>query len=85
MRMIELKDVDVKIGDQVILNNVSISLKEKECVAVIGENGTGKSLLLKLLAGVVSPTKGQVRRDIEKYGYAPEIPQNHSISLPRNT
>ncbi|MCG3420945.1 ATP-binding cassette domain-containing protein [Oceanobacillus jordanicus] len=72
--MIELKDVDVKIGDQVILNNVSISLKEKECVAVIGENGTGKSLLLKLLAGVVSPTKGQVRRDIKEYGYAPEIP-----------
>jgi len=42
------------------LNDISFSLHRGEALGIIGPNGAGKSTLLKLLAGVTSPTKGQV-------------------------
>ena len=42
------------------LNDVSISIAKGECVAFIGPNGCGKSTLLKVVAGVISPQKGEV-------------------------
>lgn len=42
------------------LDNVDFSVEEGAAVGVIGDNGTGKSTLLKIIAGVVAPTKGKV-------------------------
>ncbi len=42
------------------LDNVSLELKRGEAVGVIGRNGNGKSTLLKIIAGVLSPTQGHV-------------------------
>ena len=42
------------------LKNVSFSIKRGEAVALIGKNGSGKSTMLKILAGVMYPTAGQV-------------------------
>jgi len=42
------------------LNDVSFSINRGETVGIIGPNGSGKSTILKLIAGVMSPTKGQV-------------------------
>lgn len=43
------------------LKNVSFTIKKKETVGIIGKNGAGKSTLLKLIAGVCSPTLGEVK------------------------
>lgn len=43
------------------LDNVTLSLKKGEVLGVIGKNGNGKSTLLKLIAGVLTPTKGTVK------------------------
>ena len=43
------------------LKDVSFSVKPGEAVALIGANGSGKSTMLKLIAGVMKPTKGDVR------------------------
>ena len=43
------------------LNNVSISIKKGESVAILGRNGTGKSTILKLITGVAFPTFGIIR------------------------
>lgn len=40
------------------LNHVSFSVREGECVGIIGSNGSGKSTLLKIITGVLSPTQG---------------------------
>ncbi len=45
------------------LNNVSLSVKKGETVGIIGTNGSGKSTILKIITGVLSPTEGEVEVD----------------------
>jgi homopolymeric O-antigen transport system ATP-binding protein len=43
------------------LKNVSFKIKRGEAVGIIGHNGSGKSTTLKLLSGILSPTKGDIK------------------------
>lgn len=44
-----------------VLNNISVDVKRGESLALIGLNGCGKTTLLKTIAGILEPTKGEVR------------------------
>lgn len=57
---VELKNVTVKFGSHVVLSNVNFSLEEEQAVVFIGPSGHGKSVLLKVMAGLIVPTAGQV-------------------------
>ena len=61
--MIEVSQIKKSFGDQVVLKSVSFSVKEGESVAIIGRSGTGKSVLIKHLVGLLSPDEGSVRVD----------------------
>lgn len=50
-------------SDQMILDNVSLSIQPGEAIALVGENGAGKSTFVKLLAGLYEPTSGQILLD----------------------
>jgi heme exporter protein A len=50
---------------RVILENVSFSLNEGTAFAITGKNGSGKSTLVKILCGVLSPTRGSVEFTVE--------------------
>ena len=45
------------------LNNLSFQVKKGETVGIIGTNGSGKSTILKIITGVLSPTTGKVKVD----------------------
>lgn len=45
---------------QQVLNNISFEIKKGEFYGIVGRNGSGKSTLLKLLAGIYTPTSGQI-------------------------
>jgi lipopolysaccharide transport system ATP-binding protein len=43
------------------LNDISLQIRQGECLALIGKNGSGKSTLLKILSRIIPPTRGQIR------------------------
>ena len=58
--VIHLKDVNIEAGGKTLLSNVTLAVRPKERVAIIGANGAGKTTLLKALTGMVLPTSGSV-------------------------
>ena len=74
---------DTKQGKFVALRDIDLSIKQGECVALIGHSGCGKSTLLNLIAGLTVPTAGALLCDgREIAGPGPEravVFQNHSL------
>jgi ATP-binding cassette, subfamily F, member 3 len=58
-RVVELIDASVALGGAEILDDVDLTVLRGERVGVVGENGAGKSVLLRLLAGELQPTNGE--------------------------
>ncbi|AIF82012.1 teichoic acids export ATP-binding protein TagH [endosymbiont of Acanthamoeba sp. UWC8] len=48
-------------SEKLILNNISLSLKEGEILGIVGNNGMGKSTLLRLISGVYKPDSGEIK------------------------
>ena len=60
-----LRNVRKAHGDKVILDNVTLSFLHGAKIGVVGPNGTGKSTLLKIMAGLEQPSNGDANRDPE--------------------
>lgn len=60
MALLEVKDITMKFGGIVALQNVSLSLEEGETVGLIGPNGSGKTTLFRVIGGGLAPTSGHV-------------------------
>jgi len=58
--LIRLVGVSVRFGRQEVLANVSLDIVPQQTLALIGESGCGKSVMLKLIVGLLQPTEGQV-------------------------
>jgi len=71
MGMIELDKVNSYYGDSHILFDVSMQVREKEVVALLGRNGAGKSTTLKTLAGVLHPRSGSIKLAGEEIHHLP--------------
>lgn len=55
---IRLQDIGVTLGDRQVLAEVSLTISRKSQLAIVGENGTGKTTLLHVAAGLLPPTSG---------------------------
>ena len=58
--MIELRNVHKRFGKQVVLDGVDFSVREGETMALLGPSGTGKSVLLKHIIGLIHPDQGTI-------------------------
>ncbi len=75
--ILKVSNVSVKVKDQVILENISFSLKKGTTLAVVGPNGAGKTVLFRALLGLM-PYTGKIEwRNGIKIGY---VPQRLSVS-----
>lgn len=60
MDAVKLLNVEKIINDETILKNVNIMIEQGEIVGFEGRNGSGKSVLFKMIAGVMIPTSGKI-------------------------
>ncbi len=61
--MIELRNVTLKYGEKLILDRVSLQVRDNTIKAVLGPSGVGKSTIIKLMLGLIRPNSGQVLVD----------------------
>ncbi|MCX8006431.1 MAG: ATP-binding cassette domain-containing protein, partial [Burkholderiaceae bacterium] len=59
--MIELQGITHRYGDRFALDGIDLRVAEGEKLVLLGANGTGKTTLLKLLAGLITPVRGSYR------------------------
>lgn len=77
--VVHLRDIHHSYGAQTVLTGIDTSIRRGERVAIIGANGIGKSTLLKILAGKLAPSMGEVEWGHETHvGY---FAQDHSDAL----
>ena len=71
--MITVNDVSIKFGGTTLFENVSFAINENDKIALMGKNGAGKSTLLKIIAGVKTPTSGNISSPLgTKIAYLPQ-------------
>ncbi len=63
MAIIEIKDLDFAYNGEAVLEDVNLSVRQEDFTAIVGPNGGGKTTLLKLILGLLTPAKGAVRVD----------------------
>ena len=59
-KLINVKNLSVSFGNNIILNNINLHLSKKESLVIIGKSGSGKSVLLKCLMGLLKPNIGSI-------------------------
>ena len=60
MNILNVEKVSKTYGEKELFNNISLGINSGDKIGLIGVNGTGKSTLLKIIAGVEEPDEGQV-------------------------
>ncbi|HEX3355579.1 MAG TPA: ABC transporter ATP-binding protein [Tepidisphaeraceae bacterium] len=60
MALIDLRHLSKRFGWLVVLNDISLSIEPGKCIVIIGASGTGKSVLLKHIVGLLKPDAGEV-------------------------
>ncbi len=58
--MIKIENVSLSYDKRTVLEDITLNLKEKSFIGIIGKNGTGKSTLLKSVVGLLKPVKGNI-------------------------
>lgn len=91
--MIELKNVSKNYLNQVALDNITLTLPAGKIIGIVGENGSGKSTALKLISGLIRPSKGSVtingepvnRRSSKIISYLSELDTFYSFYTVKET
>lgn len=59
-KVIELKDISIKIGNKILFEDFNFIFEPGKKIGVAGQNGVGKTTLLKMILGEIAPTKGKI-------------------------
>lgn len=76
MNIVNIEQISKVFGEKVIFDNASFGIQEGDKIGIIGINGTGKTTLLRMIAGLEEPDEGQiVQKNGLKIGWLPQEPR----------
>lgn len=78
---IKLENISKRFKNENVLNGISYSFESGKIYSIVGRNGSGKSVLLKIIAGLYLQDKGNVLFDNKNYNMINEIPDNLGIVI----
>jgi zinc transport system ATP-binding protein len=80
VELINISNLYYKYHKTDVLENISLSIKDDDFLAIIGPNGGGKSTLLKLILGLLTPVTGKIDKKLKNssIGY---VPQNTNLNI----
>jgi len=82
--MINFNDISLKYENRDILKDFNLKIYEKERIVIIGASGSGKTTILKLIAGFIAPTSGTLKIDdkiVSKDGKIIAPPHQRDVSM----
>lgn len=84
-KLVELEKINKNYLKKQVLRDISLSIEEKQITALLGGNGTGKSTLLRVIAGIEQPSSGRIVYSDKhsRIGYVPERFPKHLRFTPR--
>jgi len=68
--MIKIKDISKSFGDKMVLDGIDAEFEQGKTNLIIGSSGTGKSVLLKCIVGLINPDRGDVYYDLRNFTQA---------------
>ena len=86
MDMLRIEDLSLSYCDKPVVQNLSLRVKKGQVVSIIGPNASGKSTILKSIAGIIKPVSGKIfieEKDISKMD-SKKLAQKVSILLQQN-
>ncbi|YCA45904.1 ATP-binding cassette domain-containing protein [Bacillus sp. JZ8] len=74
-----MRNITKNYKNKIVLENVSFSIYSNQIIALVGKNGSGKSILLKIIGGLIKSDSGEVYKLASplKMGYVPELTPSH--------
>lgn len=81
MAVIEVKNAVKKWGNNTVLNSVNFTAERFEIIGIVGHNGSGKTVLMKCICGLISPDSGEISVSGKRIGYDIDIPQNIGLII----
>lgn len=83
MKMLTVENMTKTYGEKLLFNNISFTISERERIGIIGVNGTGKSTLLKIIAGLDTDDQGEISHSkdytISYLAQHPEVNENLTV------
>ncbi|MGT2808737.1 heme ABC exporter ATP-binding protein CcmA [Streptococcus iniae] len=81
MKVIDLQNMSFAFGKQEIFNNITMSFESGEIIGIVGNNGSGKSVLFKLIAGLIKPQKGEIWVNGKEIGNSIKFAKNIGVLI----
>lgn len=78
---ITLKNVSKVIGGNTVTSKVNLSLKSGVIYGLHGYNGCGKTMLMRLISGLIIPTEGEIKFDDKTLGKDMDFPESMGILI----
>lgn len=81
---ITINNLTKKFKDEIVLNNINMTLESGNIYGIIGQNGSGKSVLLKIICAFYIPSQGEVLIDNINYCNGKNFPKNLRALIEKN-